>query len=103
MILAAKLSRVIRALAGLAPFQLAFVVRDLEAATERFNAVLGAGPWRGYLFDDAAAGDTDIGDTSFRAGAIDDGAAADYQIQSAHAATPSFDNWTNLIFWAQGR
>lgn len=43
----------LEALAGLAPFQVAFVVRDLERAVRDFDAVLGAGPWRGYVFDDA--------------------------------------------------
>ncbi|HJQ73457.1 MAG TPA: VOC family protein [Gaiellaceae bacterium] len=37
-------------LAGLAPFQLGFVVRDLERAVREFDAKLGAGPWRGWLF-----------------------------------------------------
>ena len=37
-------------LAGLAPFQLGFVVRDLERAVQEFDAKLGAGPWRGWLF-----------------------------------------------------
>jgi methylmalonyl-CoA/ethylmalonyl-CoA epimerase len=27
-------------------FQIAFIVRDLEAALERYSAMLGAGPWR---------------------------------------------------------
>jgi len=35
---------------GLAPFQIAFVVRDLERAVREFDARLGAGPWRGWLF-----------------------------------------------------
>jgi methylmalonyl-CoA/ethylmalonyl-CoA epimerase len=37
-------------LSGLAPFQIAFVVRDLDTAVERFNGLLGAGPWRGWVF-----------------------------------------------------
>lgn len=37
-------------LAGLAPFQVGFVVRDLERAVQEFNATLGAGPLRGWLF-----------------------------------------------------
>lgn len=37
-------------LAGLALFQLAFVVADLEGAAHEFEARLGAGPWRGWLF-----------------------------------------------------
>jgi methylmalonyl-CoA/ethylmalonyl-CoA epimerase len=37
-------------LAGLAPFQIAFVVRDLERAVREFDARLGAGPWRGWVF-----------------------------------------------------
>jgi hypothetical protein len=39
---------VIRSLAGLAPFQIAFVVEDLERAVREFDARLGAGPWRGH-------------------------------------------------------
>jgi catechol 2,3-dioxygenase-like lactoylglutathione lyase family enzyme len=39
-------------LAGRAPFQIAFVVTDLEAAARRFDALVGAGPWRGYVFDE---------------------------------------------------
>jgi len=37
-------------LAGLAPFQIAFVVSDLERAARAFDARLAAGPWRGWLF-----------------------------------------------------
>ncbi len=37
-------------LAGLAPFQIAFVVRDLERAAREFDARLAAGPWRGWVF-----------------------------------------------------
>ena len=37
-------------LAGLAPFQIAFVVRDLERAAREFDARLSAGPWRGWVF-----------------------------------------------------
>jgi methylmalonyl-CoA/ethylmalonyl-CoA epimerase len=37
-------------LQGLAPFQIAFVVRDLERAAREFDARLGAGPWRGWTF-----------------------------------------------------
>ena len=37
-------------LAGLAPFQIAFVVRDLERAVRAFDARLAAGPWRGWNF-----------------------------------------------------
>jgi methylmalonyl-CoA/ethylmalonyl-CoA epimerase len=37
-------------LEGLAPFQIAFVVRDLEHAARRFDERLAAGPWRGWLF-----------------------------------------------------
>lgn len=36
--------------AGSAPFQLGFVVRDLERAVREFDEKLGAGPWRGWLF-----------------------------------------------------
>ena len=45
----------IQALAGRAPFQLAFVVHDLEAAATRFDALLQAGPWRAYVFDETTA------------------------------------------------
>jgi hypothetical protein len=37
-------------LAGLAPFQIAFVVHDLELAAREFDARLAAGPWRGWIF-----------------------------------------------------
>jgi hypothetical protein len=37
-------------LAGLAPFQIAFVVRDVERAAREFDAQLAAGPWRGWVF-----------------------------------------------------
>ena len=37
-------------LEGLAPFQIAFLVRDLERAVREFDARLGAGPWRGWVF-----------------------------------------------------
>ena len=37
-------------LAGLAPFQIGFVVGDLERAVREFDSTLGAGPWRGWLF-----------------------------------------------------
>lgn len=40
----------IPSLAGLAPFQVAFVVADVEKAMRRFDALLGAGPWRGWIF-----------------------------------------------------
>jgi catechol 2,3-dioxygenase-like lactoylglutathione lyase family enzyme len=40
---------VIPSLDGRTPFQLGFVVPDLEDAVRRFDA-LGAGPWRGWLF-----------------------------------------------------
>ena len=45
----------IRSLAGRAPFQIAFVVGDLEAAAARFDAQLQAGPWRAYVFDESTA------------------------------------------------
>jgi hypothetical protein len=32
------------------------VVHDLETAAQRFEAVLGAGPWDGYLFDETSVG-----------------------------------------------
>ena len=37
-------------LAGLAPFQLGFIVRDLERAVREFDETLAGGPWRGWLF-----------------------------------------------------
>jgi len=37
-------------LEGLAPFQIAFVVRDVERAAREFDTRLAAGPWRGWLF-----------------------------------------------------
>ena len=37
-------------LEGCAPFQIAFVVRDLERAAREFDACLAAGPWRGWIF-----------------------------------------------------
>jgi len=40
----------VRSLAGLAPFQIAFVVHDLERAAREFDARLAAGPWRGWVF-----------------------------------------------------
>jgi catechol 2,3-dioxygenase-like lactoylglutathione lyase family enzyme len=41
---------IVPSLARLAPFQLGFVVRDLERAVQEFDETLGAGPWRGWLF-----------------------------------------------------
>jgi methylmalonyl-CoA/ethylmalonyl-CoA epimerase len=41
---------VVPSLAGLAPFQMGFVVCDLERAVREFNDKLAAGPWRGWLF-----------------------------------------------------
>jgi catechol 2,3-dioxygenase-like lactoylglutathione lyase family enzyme len=38
------------AFAGLLPFQVALVVRDLERAVGDLDALVGAGPWRGYVF-----------------------------------------------------
>jgi hypothetical protein len=35
---------------ALAPFQIAFVVADLERAAREFDARLSAGPWRGWIF-----------------------------------------------------
>jgi hypothetical protein len=37
-------------LEGLAPFQLAFVVRDLDHLAGEFDTLLAAGPWRGWIF-----------------------------------------------------
>jgi methylmalonyl-CoA/ethylmalonyl-CoA epimerase len=41
---------VVPSLTGLAPFQLGFVVRDLERAVREFDETLSGGPWRGWLF-----------------------------------------------------
>jgi methylmalonyl-CoA/ethylmalonyl-CoA epimerase len=41
---------VVPSLEGLAPFQIAFVVADLERAAREFDARLAAGPWRGWIF-----------------------------------------------------
>jgi catechol 2,3-dioxygenase-like lactoylglutathione lyase family enzyme len=41
---------VVPSLEGLAPFQVAFVVGDLERAVRAFDTRLGAGPWRGWIF-----------------------------------------------------
>jgi methylmalonyl-CoA/ethylmalonyl-CoA epimerase len=46
---------VVEALAGMSPFQIAFVVHDLEAAARRFDVLLQAAPWRVYLFDETTA------------------------------------------------
>jgi len=35
---------------GIAPFQIAFVVADLERAAREFDERLSAGPWRGWIF-----------------------------------------------------
>jgi hypothetical protein len=43
-------------LAGLAPFQIAFVVRDLDHAIREFDARLAAGPWRGWIFGPQGVG-----------------------------------------------
>jgi methylmalonyl-CoA/ethylmalonyl-CoA epimerase len=40
----------VSSLDGLAPFQIAFVVRDLERAVRDFDSKLAAGPWRGWIF-----------------------------------------------------
>ena len=37
-------------LSGLAPFQFAFVVRDLDRFVGEFDRPLLAGPWRGWVF-----------------------------------------------------
>jgi methylmalonyl-CoA/ethylmalonyl-CoA epimerase len=41
---------VVASLDGLAPFQVAFVVGDLERAVRAFDTPLAAGPWRGWVF-----------------------------------------------------
>ena len=40
----------VRSLQGLAPFQLGFVVHDVERAARELDSRLDAGPWRGWLF-----------------------------------------------------
>jgi methylmalonyl-CoA/ethylmalonyl-CoA epimerase len=40
---------VLEAFAGLVPFQVALVVHDLDRVARNFDAVLSAGPWRGYV------------------------------------------------------
>lgn len=47
---APRLTPIVPSLEGLAPFQIAFVVRDLERAARQFDARLAAGPWRGWVF-----------------------------------------------------
>src|SRR5579884_81464 len=37
-------------LGGLAPFQLAFVTRDLDRFVGELERLVAAGPWRGWLF-----------------------------------------------------
>jgi hypothetical protein len=37
-------------LEGIAPFQIAFVVADLDRAAREFDMRLSAGPWRGWIF-----------------------------------------------------
>jgi methylmalonyl-CoA/ethylmalonyl-CoA epimerase len=41
---------VVPSLAGLAPFQIAFVARDLDRFVARLDSTLAAGPWRGWVF-----------------------------------------------------
>jgi hypothetical protein len=41
---------VVPSLDGLAPFQVAFVVRDLDRLRGEFDRLLRAGPWRGWVF-----------------------------------------------------
>jgi hypothetical protein len=38
------------AFAGLIPFQVALVVRDLQRSVREFGKLVDAGPWRGYVF-----------------------------------------------------
>ena len=35
---------------GLAPFQIAYVVRDLDCFVAELDTRLAAGPWRGWIF-----------------------------------------------------
>jgi methylmalonyl-CoA/ethylmalonyl-CoA epimerase len=42
---------VVAAFAGLVPFQVALVSHGLERAVRQMDALLDAGPWRGYVFD----------------------------------------------------
>ena len=45
-----RFSCVVPSLEGLAPFQVGFVIRDLEQAARVFDTRLAAGPWRGWIF-----------------------------------------------------
>ena len=48
----------LEAFAGLVPFQVAFVVHDLDRAARNFDAVLSAGPWRGYVLSSESVEDS---------------------------------------------
>jgi hypothetical protein len=52
-----RVAVVIKTLAGRDPVHLSFVVNDLEAAVHRFDAVVGGGPWSGYLIDETWPGE----------------------------------------------
>jgi catechol 2,3-dioxygenase-like lactoylglutathione lyase family enzyme len=47
---------VVPSLEGLAPFQVAFVVGDLERSVHAFDTRLAAGPWRGWIFGSQGQG-----------------------------------------------
>jgi hypothetical protein len=81
---------VVPSLIGLAPFQIAFVVRDLERAAREFEARLSAGPWRGWLFGPQGQGREYCGHPAewtvrlvLNFGAAGDGAAAYYDTADA--------------------
>jgi hypothetical protein len=89
---APRLTRIVPSLEGLAPFQIAFVVRDLERAAREFDARLAAGPWRGWVLvvDSVAAVTAEMEATGHPAiarihsfGAAGDGAAAYYDTAEA--------------------
>jgi hypothetical protein len=46
----------VSSLQGLAPFQIGFVVRDVDRPAREFDARLGAGPWPGIRRSRASMG-----------------------------------------------
>jgi hypothetical protein len=63
---------VIPSLDGLAPFQIAFVARNLDRFAGELDARLSAGPWRGWVFGPQGQS------REYRGGADCDGAAVYY-------------------------
>jgi catechol 2,3-dioxygenase-like lactoylglutathione lyase family enzyme len=71
---------VVPSLEGLAPFQIAFVVSDLERAARAFDDRLAAGPWRGWVFGPQGRG------REYR------GAPADWTLRLAlNSGSPQFE------------